>query len=154
MNEKSVQPTHSNNRKVIEVSAGCVFRNGKLLITQRCKGTHLAGLWEFPGGKREPNETFEECLHRELQEELGIEIEVGKVIESIDHDYPEKSVHLRFFHCKWVQNEPATIRCDAIAWVTASELVNYAFPEADARLLAKLRSDTNLWESDVGVSPA
>ena len=145
MDNKPVQPTHSSHRKIIEVSAGCVFRHQKLLITQRCKGTHLAGLWEFPGGKREPNETFEECLRRELREELGIEIEVGNVIESIDHDYPEKSVHLRFFRCKWLRNEPATIGCDAIAWVTAAELVNYAFPEADARLLAKLRSDTSLW---------
>jgi mutator protein MutT len=132
--------------KVIEVAAGLVFRGGKLLITQRCKGSHLAGLWEFPGGKREPNESFEECLHRELDEELGIEVEVHDLIESIDHDYPEKSVHLRFFRCRWIAKEPTAIGCDAIAWVTANELAQYAFPEADARLLAKLRATPALWE--------
>src|SRR5512134_3411193 len=61
----------------VEVSAGLIFRAGKLLITQRHADSHLGGLWEFPGGKREPGETFEECLTRELQEELGIQVEVG-----------------------------------------------------------------------------
>ena len=62
---------------VIEVSAGLIFRAGKLLITQRHADAHLGGLWEFPGGKRESGETFETCLARELREELGIEVEVG-----------------------------------------------------------------------------
>lgn len=131
---------------VIEVAAGLVFREGKLLITQRCKGSHLEGLWEFPGGKVEPNESYEECLRRELREELGIEVAVGGLLESISHDYPEKSVHLKFFKCTLVQNEPSPIGCDAVAWVTASQLVQYAFPDADARLLAKLRSSPELWK--------
>ena len=59
----------------VEVAAGLVFREGKLLITRRSAGGHLGGLWEFPGGKREPGETFEQCLHRELREELGIEVQ-------------------------------------------------------------------------------
>ena len=71
---------------VIEVAAGLVFRDGKLLITQRPAGGHLAGLWEFPGGKREPDESFEDCLRRELMEELGIEVEIGEQIESITLD--------------------------------------------------------------------
>jgi mutator protein MutT len=61
----------------VEVSAGLVFRNGKLLITQRYPNAHLGGLWEFPGGKRECDESFEACLARELREELGIEAAVG-----------------------------------------------------------------------------
>ncbi|MFN7142079.1 MAG: 8-oxo-dGTP diphosphatase MutT, partial [Limisphaerales bacterium] len=132
-------------QKIIEVAAGLVFRNGKLLITQRCKGTHLEGLWEFPGGKREPNETFEECLFRELQEELGIEVKVGEMIDSLTHDYPEKTVQLNFFRCELVKNEPQTIGCDAVEWITASELDNYAFPAADARLLQMLRERPELW---------
>lgn len=131
--------------KIIEVAAGLVFRDGKLLITQRCKGSHLGGLWEFPGGKLEPLENYEACLQRELREELGIEVEVNDLIESISHDYPEKSVHLKFFRCKLLQNEPSPLGCDAVAWVTASQLAEYAFPEADARLLAKLRSNPALW---------
>jgi 8-oxo-dGTP diphosphatase len=135
----------TKNSKLVQVAAGLVFRDGKLLITQRCKGTHLAGLWEFPGGKRETNETYEECLRRELREELGIEVEVRELIESISHDYPEKSVHLKFFRCTLVKNEPSPIGCDAVAWVTAAQLIEYAFPEADERLLAKLRSTSGLW---------
>ncbi len=83
----------------IEVAAGLVFRGGKLLLTQRHPEAHLGGLWEFPGGKREPGETFEQCLARELEEELGIEVTVGELIESITHVYPERTVHLRFFRC-------------------------------------------------------
>src|SRR6185369_17353271 len=77
---------------LVEVSAGLVFRDGKLLITRRPAGAHLGGLWEFPGGKRESAETFEECLVRELREELGIEVEVGAMLESLTHVYPEKTV--------------------------------------------------------------
>ena len=68
---------------VIEVAAALVFRDGKLLITQRNADAHLGGLWEFPGGKREAEETFETCLTRELREELGIEVTVGELVESI-----------------------------------------------------------------------
>jgi len=135
----------STKSKIIQVAAGLVFRDGKLLITQRCKGSHLAGLWEFPGGKLEPSENYEACLRRELREELGIEVEVGELLESISHDYPEKSVHLKFFRCSLLKNEPSPLGCDAVAWVTASELAQYAFPEADARLLGKLRTEPQLW---------
>ena len=132
--------------KVIDVAAALVFRNGKLLITQRHEDAHLGGLWEFPGGKREPHETFEECLVREVREELGIEVAVGELVESMDHEYPERSVHLRFFRCQWTQHEPQLLGCAALEWVTAGELKNYAFPEADARLLELLRSDRRLWD--------
>src|ERR1019366_3107599 len=87
---------------VIEVSAALIFRDGKLLITQRQRDAHLGGLWEFPGGKREPDETSEQCLGRELREELGIEVEVGELFEEISHTYPEKSVSLKFFVCKLI----------------------------------------------------
>src|SRR4029077_11924660 len=75
----------------IEVAAGLVFRGGKLLITQRRADSHLGGLWEFPGGKREAAETFEECLARELREELGIEVAVEELVKEITHAYPEKT---------------------------------------------------------------
>ena len=97
----------------IEVAAGLVFRDGKLLITQRPAGGHLPGLWEFPGGKREADESFEQCLHRELMEELGIEVDILGLVESITHHYAEKTVHLRFFRCLWKQHEPRALGCPA-----------------------------------------
>ena len=129
----------------IEVSAGLIFREGKLLITQRRSKDHLGGLWEFPGGKRECDESDEACLFRELCEELGIEVEVKELLESIRHDYSEKSVHLKFYRCVLLKGVPSPIGCDAVAWITAAQLAEYAFPEADFRLLGKLRATPQLW---------
>ena len=126
-------------KKVVEVSAALVFRGGKLLITQRHAGTHLGGLWEFPGGKRESGETFEQCLIREIREELGVEISVGELFEEVHHDYPEKSVHLKFFRCKLVAGEPQPLGCAAWRWVDKSELTGFDFPAADAQLLTQLK---------------
>jgi mutator protein MutT len=131
--------------ETIEVAAGLIFREGKLLITQRPADGHLPGLWEFPGGKREPKESFEECLGRELREELGVEVKVGELIEAITHVYPEKTVHLKFFRCTWLQNEPLALGCPAFRWVSAPELATFEFPAADARLLDRLRHQAGLW---------
>jgi mutator protein MutT len=130
----------------IEVAAGLVFRGGRLLITQRPPGGHLSGLWEFPGGKREAGESFEECLHRELREELGIEVKVGELVESITHQYPGKAVHLRFFRCVWLANEPLPLGCAALAWIGRADLERYEFPAADSRLLDMLRESNGLWQ--------
>ncbi len=132
--------------RVIDVAAALVFREGKLLITQRHADAHLGGLWEFPGGKREPNETFEACLTRELREELGIEVAVGELVESLTHAYPEKTVHLKFYRCRWEEHEPQPLGCLALNWVSAANLRDYAFPAADARLLGRLEQDAELWK--------
>lgn len=127
-------------KKRVEVSAALIFRNGKLLITQRRADSHLGGLWEFPGGKREANESFEECLIREIREELGIEISVGELFEDITHAYGEKIIRLKFFLCELVQGKPQSLDCAAFKWVGRAELSGYEFPAADARLLEKLRA--------------
>src|SRR5437588_217031 len=98
---------------MMDVAAGLVFREGRLLITQRYPDSHLGGLWEFPGGKRELNETFEQCVGRELREELGIEVSVGDLIESVTHAYPEKTVYLRFYRCRCAHGEPEAKGCPA-----------------------------------------
>lgn len=131
----------------IDVAAGLVFRHGRLLITQRHVQTHLGGLWEFPGGKREPGETFEQCLTRELLEELGIEVSVGPLIQSLTHSYPEKTVRLNFYRCDLLRGEPRCLGCADFTWVGAQELKNFQFPPADARLLDRLRDDEGLWSS-------
>jgi 8-oxo-dGTP diphosphatase len=137
------------DRVKLEVSAALLFHQGKLLITQRPVGTHLAGLWEFPGGKREPGETFEECLQRELREEVGIETSVHQLIEEIVHEYPERIVHLKFFRCELVSGEARPLHCEAVAWIAREQLADYKFPAADARLLDKLRSLPELWTNSV-----
>ncbi len=129
----------------IDVAAGLLFRQGRLLITRRPDGSHLAGLWEFPGGKRRPDESFEACLRRELLEELGIEVAVQDCFESLTHAYPEKTVHLRFFVCALLSGEPRPIDCAGLAWVTAEELSQYEFPAADSRLLRRLAQTPSLW---------
>ena len=74
---QSTQNSKPNTQNLVEVSAALIFRYGKLLITRRHAKSHLGGLWEFPGCKREAGETFEQCLVREIREELGVEISVG-----------------------------------------------------------------------------
>jgi len=130
---------------VVEVAAGLIFRDGKLLITQRHADAHLGGLWEFPGGKREADETFEQCLVRELREELGVEVRAGELFESVTHAYPEKTVHLEFFLCEIRKGEPQPLGCAALRWVSLVELKSYEFPAADARLLEKLWLNNQLW---------
>jgi mutator protein MutT len=133
---------------IVEVAAGLVFRKGLLLITQRYPQAHQGGLWEFPGGKREPNESFERCLARELQEELGIDVEVQELFEEITHAYPEKTVLLRFYRCAWKRHEPQPLGCHALNWVSREGLAEFAFPAADARLLSRLRADPSLFSTD------
>jgi mutator protein MutT len=135
----------SGAKNQIEVSAALIFRNGKLLITQRPASAHLGGLWEFPGGKLEAGETFEQCLVREIREELGIEIFGGELFGEVFHDYAKKSVHLKFFICKLVSGEPQPLGCAAFKWIGKPELDSFEFPAADAQLLEKLKSPRMAW---------
>jgi mutator protein MutT len=132
----------------MEVAAAIVFRAGKLLITRRRLHDPLGGLWEFPGGKRESGETFEECLRRELREELGADFWVGTLFDEVTHAYPEKTVRLRFYLCQWQAHEPQPLHCHALAWISCAELGHYEFPAADALLLERLRAHPELWHSE------
>jgi 8-oxo-dGTP diphosphatase len=132
--------------QVIEVSAGLIFRDGKLLIAQRYADAHLGGLWEFPGGKREAGETFEQCLVRELREELGVEVRVGEMFDSVTHAYPDKTVHLRFFVSEIIAGELQPLGCAALKWVSKADLAICNFPAADAHLLNRLEAENRLWD--------
>ncbi len=142
---KNAPGSGSVPRPSIEVAAALVFRGGKLLITQRYADAHLGGLWEFPGGKREPDETFQACLVRELREELGIEVSVSDLVESLTHAYPDKTVHLKFYRCRWRKHEPQPLGCPAFKWVHVTELKEHTFPAADARLVARLQEEKQIW---------
>lgn len=136
---------NNDQKPCFEVAAGLVFHDGRLLITQRHAESHLGGLWEFPGGKRHPEETFEECLQRELMEELGITVDVRELVESIRHSYPEKTVDLRFFRCVWKAGKPERRDCADFHWASCEELDSFEFPAADARLLTLVRQSPALW---------
>jgi mutator protein MutT len=140
-------PYHSDAPPVplVHVVAGLIFRNGRLLITQRPPESHLGGLWEFPGGKCEPGESDEQTLIRELREELGVEVEVGRLIDSVTHRYPAKTVCIRFHRCTLVAGEPAPLGCHDLRWVTRSDLSAHQFPEADTHLLQQLQAAPDLW---------
>lgn len=129
----------------LDVSAGLIFRSGKLLLTLRHDDAHLGGLWEFPGGKREAGETFEQCLARELHEELGVNVVVGALFEQVTHAYPDRTVQLQFFLCRLLDGEPQPLGCAAVKWVTRAELAAHEFPAADATLLQKLVALPELW---------
>lgn len=120
------------------VLAAIVERDGRLLVTRRLKGTHLAGLWEFPGGKCEPGETHEGCLARELMEELGVSCDVGAEVFTTEHAYPDRVVRLHFRACT-IDGEPRPMLGQQIQWIARSALDTLAFPPADEELIAMLR---------------
>jgi 8-oxo-dGTP diphosphatase len=123
--------------ETMEVVAAVIERDGKLLITRRRAGTHLSGLWEFPGGKREPGETPEQALTREIGEELGARLSVGEPIETVQWQYPDKRVRLAFFRCA-IDGEPRPLEGQEMSWVSPPDLIRYEFPPADATLIERL----------------
>lgn len=122
----------------IQVAAALIVREGRYLITQRNAGVHLSGLWEFPGGKREPGESLETCLRRELREELGIEVTEPVLFRVIRHAYQEKTVELHFFRCLLVSGLPRPLGCADLRWVTPEELTRFPLPAADQPLVEAL----------------
>lgn len=123
---------------VVEVAAGLVYRDGRYLIARRKAGVHLAGFWEFPGGKREQGETLEECLQRELFEELNIRIDLPVPFHVVRHQYPEKTVELHFFRCGIETGQASALDCAEIRWVWPHELADFEFPPADRPVIEVL----------------
>lgn len=114
--------------------------DGRVLLCKRPQGKSLAGLWEFPGGKREPGETHETCLARELMEELGVGSTIGTEILATEHDYADRTVRLHFRRCT-IDGDPQPMLGQEIRWVTRAELPSLEFPPADAELIELLRSE-------------
>ncbi len=111
----------------------------RILIDRRRPEGLLGGLWEFPGGKIEPGETIEECIKREIQEELAIDIEVGDRLITIDHAYSHFRVTLTVHHCRHLSGVPQPLECDEIRWVTLQEIDQFPFPKANTQSIAALR---------------
>ena len=125
----------------ILVAAAVLIEQGRVLLSQRKRGTHLAGAWEFPGGKVEPGEDPRDALARELEEELGIHAVIGDPVEVTFHQYPEKAVLLLFFEARRSEGspEPRAIDVADIQWAGPEDLDPALFPAADVAILAKVR---------------
>lgn len=138
--ERPVRPPRKRTPHY-DVTAGVIWNDdGQVLIAQRREEDMLGGLWEFPGGKREPGETLPECLSREIREELGIGIAVGSQITTIQHAYTHFRITLYVFTCKHLEGEPQAIECAGFAWVTLDEFDRYAFPSTDQKIITALRN--------------
>ena len=128
-----------------QVSAGIIWRGDQILIAQRKPEGFLGGLWEFPGGKQEDGESLQECLHREVKEELDIEISVDHHFMTVKHAYSHFRITLHAFHCTYVSGEPKALGCAHWRWVTRDEINDFPFPRADKRLLEALLDDGRLF---------
>jgi len=124
----------------VVVTAAVVLRDGFFLVTRRPRGVHLEGYWEFPGGKCEPGETHEDCLRREIEEELGVDVRVGGKVFEVSHQYPDRTVELHFYDCDLV-GEPIPLLGQQMRWVARDRLGALQFPPADAELIGLLGSD-------------
>jgi mutator protein MutT len=124
----------------VEVVAAIIRRAEKILITRRRDHVHLAGLWEFPGGKVEDGESLRSALQREIREELGIDVVVGDEFFTVEHEYSTKSVRLHFFNCTILRGEPQRLDVADLQWVETAALPDFEFPPADVELIRKLVS--------------
>jgi 8-oxo-dGTP diphosphatase len=123
---------------MIEVTAGVIENRGKILIARRSPGKHLAGYWEFPGGKVETGETYEECLARELKEELDLNVTVHEHIADSEFTYGDKQIRLKAYFAKTNQAEVTSTDHDEIKWITAYEFDDYTFAPADIPIIKAL----------------
>jgi 8-oxo-dGTP diphosphatase len=122
-----------------QVAAGIIrSAEGKILIAERFKACPHGGRWEFPGGTREDGETLEECLHRELAEELGIKIRIDEPLVVIEQPYADLDLDLHAFLCTHVGGDPKTIEVKDWRWVTPEELRDVNLTGADRKILAAL----------------
>ncbi len=121
----------------VVVVAAVIERDDAFLLTLRPDGTHLAGHWEFPGGKVHHSETHVEALRREIYEELDAVAQVGELVHTVTHAYPEETVELFFYRCE-IAGEPKPMMGQGMRWVSRAELAALSFPEADRDLISQL----------------
>jgi mutator protein MutT len=124
--------------KRTEVAIAIVKRGNRILICQRKDDDTLGGYWEFPGGKREPGETLENCIARELMEEVAIKATVIQKLATIEHNYPHGQIQLHPFLCEHLEGEPTPIECQRLQWIEATALSDFRFPPANGPLLKEI----------------
>jgi 8-oxo-dGTP diphosphatase len=127
-------------KAMVIVAAAFISERGKVLTTQRQEDVHCGLLWEFPGGKVKDAEEPRQALRRELKEELGIEAEVGEIVEVAFHAYPEYPVLLLIYRCRVKEGIPQPLACRDLRWVSFEELEKLPMPPADDPIRRKLCS--------------
>ncbi|MDL1973095.1 MAG: 8-oxo-dGTP diphosphatase MutT [Deltaproteobacteria bacterium] len=122
----------------VKVTAAIIENDGKILIAKRKSDDRLKGRWELPGGKIRGGETPEQCLKREIKEELGIDIEVGRFFTSSKFTYPHISIELLVYFAKWKGGDIRVLAHDEVRWVYPHELLDYSFADADLPVVKRL----------------
>lgn len=125
----------------LRVALALIWREQRLLIARRRPGVHLAGFWEFPGGKLEPGETAEKCACREAMEELGVDCEAVQLREPVLWRYPDREVELIPVDCRYLGGPPRALQVDEWRWALPEELDETLFPPANGVLIRRLVSD-------------
>ena len=123
---------------MLNVVAAMIRSDGRFLICQRPEGKANALGWEFPGGKVEAGETPEEALVREIREELGFEIAVGRAISTVEHVYPHAAIRLTLYEATVKDGEPKCLEHADMTWILPEEAARYTFCAADAELIRKI----------------
>ena len=124
-----------------EVAAAIIWRHDKILICKRGPEGSCEYLWEFPGGKREPAETPEECLERECREELGVTIKINGIFDKTVYKYPDREIAFTFFNAEITGGELKPAVHEEIRWVTVKELPEYEFCPADMKIIERLSEE-------------
>ena len=122
-----------------EIGIGLVFnQKGELLIDQRLESSSMGGMWEFPGGKKIPNESIETTIERELKEELGIVVNVGEKLLSFEHAYTHKKLYFTVHICAWISGQPKPLASQKLLWVSPDRLFDFPFPAANTKIISEL----------------
>ncbi len=132
---------------IVPVTAGIIIKDEKVLVVQRKPNSRRGLRWEFPGGKVEKGEDPRQCLKRELNEELGIEVDVGMRFEIVYHQYKDIRILLLSYLCQMVHGEPRTIDCHRFKWISEKELRDLPMTEADVPLRDAMCLDGGLFRS-------
>ena len=127
---------------MVEVVAGLIWKDGRFMICQRPKDKARALLWEFVGGKIEPNESGEDALIRECKEELDIVVKPLDVFCDVVHTYPDIVVHLTLYNAEILSGEPKLIEHNDLRWITPDEIDNFDFCPADVEILERIKCNT------------
>ncbi|OGW91334.1 MAG: hypothetical protein A3D28_02505 [Omnitrophica bacterium RIFCSPHIGHO2_02_FULL_63_14] len=123
---------------IVECGVAIIRKGSRVLIAQRRADDTLGSFWEFPGGKKEDAETLAACVEREVAEELGVRVAVGRAFMDVKKRYKGRTIHLNFFLCEHLAGEPRTLDCQRALWVEMGDLPNYKFPPANKPVIEQL----------------